>query len=152
MELCEWCGGTHPREALCTQRPKWSRRGFLALCGIGIAGALLPALPSVDPIQRAVEETFGAGVSAVGVDTGTTYKLFQVRLTYDSKTGVRIYDAAREVGQKAWMKIEPRVAPASVRRTGIDATRMAGREPDFQHVTEWTAVPSDWPPLVVKKA
>jgi hypothetical protein len=36
--LCEWCGGEHDQAALCRSRPKFSRRGFLALFGAGIAG------------------------------------------------------------------------------------------------------------------
>jgi hypothetical protein len=39
--ICEWCGHEHERAALCASRPKWSRRGFLALFGAGIAGAAL---------------------------------------------------------------------------------------------------------------
>jgi len=42
---CEWCGHDHAREALCTKRPTWGRRGFLALFGAGIVGAMLPELP-----------------------------------------------------------------------------------------------------------
>ena len=38
---CEWCGEAHAREALCQARPKWSRRGFLALLGTGAAGLVL---------------------------------------------------------------------------------------------------------------
>lgn len=50
MNACEWCGEEHEQTALCAGRPKWSRRGFLALFGAGIAGAalahVLPALPA----------------------------------------------------------------------------------------------------------
>lgn len=45
--LCEWCGHTHPREALCERRPKWSRRGFLALFGAGIAGIAAGGLGNI---------------------------------------------------------------------------------------------------------
>ncbi len=40
--LCDWCGAAHSRDALCTSRPKWSRRGFLALFGAGMAGLAIP--------------------------------------------------------------------------------------------------------------
>lgn len=43
---CEWCGHEHARDALCSGRPRWSRRGFLAMFGAGVAGlALAPSLP-----------------------------------------------------------------------------------------------------------
>lgn len=40
--MCEYCGHDHPRDALCTQRPKWGRRGFLALLGAAAVGATVP--------------------------------------------------------------------------------------------------------------
>ena len=43
---CDWCGHDHHVTALCAKRPKWSRRGFLALTGAALAGSLLPRLPS----------------------------------------------------------------------------------------------------------
>ncbi len=49
MPLCEWCGHEHRREQLCEGRPKWSRRGFLSLFGVGLAGLVLaPSLPSLE--------------------------------------------------------------------------------------------------------
>jgi len=39
MTICEWCGHEHAITALCTKRPKWSRRGFLALMGAAAVGA-----------------------------------------------------------------------------------------------------------------
>jgi len=46
---CEWCGHQHEASALCQQRPKWGRRGFLALFGAGLAGSVLStALPDVE--------------------------------------------------------------------------------------------------------
>lgn len=57
---CEWCGHDHARDALCTSRPKWSRRGFLSLFGAGIAGlAVAPSLaieracPTFEPMWAA---------------------------------------------------------------------------------------------------
>jgi hypothetical protein len=48
--MCEWCGDEHPVTALCTKRPKWGRRGFLALFGAGVAGLLVaPAVPVTEP-------------------------------------------------------------------------------------------------------
>lgn len=48
VPMCEWCGQTHAKDQLCASRPKWSRRGFLALFGAGIAGAVVAAkIPSV---------------------------------------------------------------------------------------------------------
>lgn len=50
---CEWCGHEHARDALCTSRPKWSRRGFLSLFGAGIAGlAVAPALATSDAARQ----------------------------------------------------------------------------------------------------
>lgn len=46
---CEWCGHEHAREALCTKRPTWSRRGFIALFGAGLAGLALPGIPLSPP-------------------------------------------------------------------------------------------------------
>lgn len=40
--ICEWCGHDHARTALCTKRPTWGRRGFLALVGSAIVGAAIP--------------------------------------------------------------------------------------------------------------
>jgi hypothetical protein len=60
---CEWCGHEHAREALCTSRPKWSRRGFLSLFGAGIAGlAVAPSLGvrSVGP-EVVIDMAFTAG-------------------------------------------------------------------------------------------
>lgn len=55
--ICEWCGHEHAREALCSARPKWSRRGFLAMFGAGVAGLAfgVPAPPSLgERIRRFV--------------------------------------------------------------------------------------------------
>ena len=38
MTVCEWCGHQHDVQALCSQRPKWSRRGFIALMGSAVLG------------------------------------------------------------------------------------------------------------------
>lgn len=48
--MCEWCGHDHDQAALCTERPTWGRRGFLALFGAGIAGMAVTGLPT-DPPQ-----------------------------------------------------------------------------------------------------
>lgn len=42
---CEWCGHDHEIKDLCTKRPTWGRRGFLALMGAGVVGLALPAFP-----------------------------------------------------------------------------------------------------------
>lgn len=43
---CEWCGHEHAIDALCGSRPRWTRRGFLALFGAGVLGAsFVHALP-----------------------------------------------------------------------------------------------------------
>ena len=52
--MCEWCGHDHDEAALCTERPTWGRRGFLALFGAGIAGLALTGL-STDPVQLHVD-------------------------------------------------------------------------------------------------
>jgi hypothetical protein len=39
---CDWCGHGHDRAALCTKRPRWSRRGFLVLTATGLAAMTLP--------------------------------------------------------------------------------------------------------------
>lgn len=52
IDRCEWCGHEHARDALCTSRPKWSRRGFLSLFCTGIAG--LAVAPSLSPQAKAV--------------------------------------------------------------------------------------------------
>ena len=44
MTQCEWCGHRHPQERLCSKRPTWSRRGFLAMFGVGIAGLAVGGL------------------------------------------------------------------------------------------------------------
>lgn len=51
---CDWCGHAHAREALCAARPKWSRRGFLALFGAGIAGAALGGVQAFAPAPAVV--------------------------------------------------------------------------------------------------
>jgi metallophosphoesterase superfamily enzyme len=43
--MCDWCGHDHPAAALCAARPKWGRRGFLALAGAALVGSVLPAAP-----------------------------------------------------------------------------------------------------------
>lgn len=48
IPTCDWCGHQHPVTALCSQRPTWGRRGFLALVGAALVGAALPALPVVN--------------------------------------------------------------------------------------------------------
>lgn len=49
MTICEWCGHEHAREALCSQRPKWSRRGFLALMGAAAVGMATDPLKAIVP-------------------------------------------------------------------------------------------------------
>lgn len=52
-DLCEWCGHAHPRSALCSKRPTWSRRGFLALLGaaaIGVAADPLRVLSGTESV------------------------------------------------------------------------------------------------------
>lgn len=49
--MCEWCGHDHDQAALCTQRPTWGRRGFLALFGAGIAGLAVTGLSTSDQTQ-----------------------------------------------------------------------------------------------------
>jgi hypothetical protein len=57
---CEWCGHEHARDALCTSRPTWSRRGFLALFGAGIAGlAVAPQLAAQPVVDVDVWVTAG---------------------------------------------------------------------------------------------
>jgi hypothetical protein len=69
--LCEWCGHEHARDALCTSRPKWSRRGFLALFGAGVAGlAAAPLLSSQAKAISAVSALSDAGVCYPQMITG----------------------------------------------------------------------------------
>jgi hypothetical protein len=44
---CEWCGHPHQVIELCTKRPRWSRRGFLALAGAALVGCALPDMPAL---------------------------------------------------------------------------------------------------------
>lgn len=65
---CEWCGHEHAREALCTSRPKWSRRGFLALMGAAAVGAALdPSLllkPAAPALRASHWITLDEGVAS----------------------------------------------------------------------------------------
>ena len=59
--MCEWCGHDHDQAALCTQRPTWGRRGFLALFGAGIAGLALTGLstePDVDLLLTTISRDY----------------------------------------------------------------------------------------------
>ena len=47
--MCDWCGHEHARTALCTKRPTWGRRGFLALFGCGLVGLVLGSPAQADP-------------------------------------------------------------------------------------------------------
>jgi hypothetical protein len=52
--MCEWCGHEHAVTALCAKRPKWSRRGFLAMAGaalVGIAAKGLPTIADTAPVS-----------------------------------------------------------------------------------------------------
>jgi hypothetical protein len=42
---CDWCGGQHDVRHLCHGRPRWTRRGFLVLTGLGLAGCAAPWVP-----------------------------------------------------------------------------------------------------------
>lgn len=65
--MCEWCGNEHDKSVLCTSRPKWSRRGFLALFGTGIAGAVVAV--KVPFVQTGNGYTVGSIADAVGDGT-----------------------------------------------------------------------------------
>jgi hypothetical protein len=58
-DLCEWCGHAHPRAALCSKRPTWSRRGFLQLLGAAAIGA------ATDPRCLTAEHTVSFDLSPV---------------------------------------------------------------------------------------
>lgn len=45
---CDWCGNDHDVRALCSARPKWTRRGFLALGLAAGVGAMLPTVPALN--------------------------------------------------------------------------------------------------------
>lgn len=47
MTICEWCGHEHDVTALCTKRPRWSRRGFLSLVGLGAVGLAVGGIPTL---------------------------------------------------------------------------------------------------------
>lgn len=49
MKECEWCGHDHQVTSLCTKRPTWGRRGFLALCGAAVVGAAVDPAALVTP-------------------------------------------------------------------------------------------------------
>lgn len=53
--LCEWCGAVHDPAALCHARPRWTRRGFLALALTG--GAALVIAPLMAQIAAPVLPT-----------------------------------------------------------------------------------------------
>lgn len=63
-QICEWCGHDHAKDALCASRPKWSRRGFLALFGAGIAGAVVAA-------KIPFAEASGNGYTVGGINRAT---------------------------------------------------------------------------------
>ena len=42
MVECKWCKEEHSIESLCQVRPRWGRRGFLSLFGMGLIGSVLP--------------------------------------------------------------------------------------------------------------
>lgn len=74
---CDWCGHDHPVMALCSRRPKWSRRGFLALAGAALVGAALPVPPATvvyefeftfSPILNALDPTSCLGMWVVTAD------------------------------------------------------------------------------------
>ena len=62
--MCDWCGHTHPVTTLCSKRPTWGRRGFLALLGAGLVGAALPQLTA----RTAAIDTTGADVLVLNGD------------------------------------------------------------------------------------
>jgi hypothetical protein len=73
IDRCEWCGHEHARDALCTSRPKWSRRGFLSLFGAGIAGlAVAPSLSSQAKAVSAVSALSDAAAFVAGRRGGKT--------------------------------------------------------------------------------
>lgn len=61
MTTCDWCGHAHEIHALCAQRPTWSRRGFLALMGSALAGAMIP-IPALPEPQAMLGLYQGSGL------------------------------------------------------------------------------------------
>jgi hypothetical protein len=51
--MCEWCGHQHAVTALCSKRPRWSRRGFLALMGAAAVGVATPSWAVAESIVQA---------------------------------------------------------------------------------------------------
>lgn len=75
---CEWCGHEHSRDALCTKRPKWSRRGFIAMFGMGVAGLALGRLNLPRP-----EEAFVNGI--------VRSEMMEIRMRFDPL--LRLWDS-----------------------------------------------------------
>ncbi len=68
--MCEWCGSDHPVTALCTKRPRWSRRGFIGLFGVGLAAL------AVDPatlLQPLIQPAYALGTRATD-QAGNVYR------------------------------------------------------------------------------
>lgn len=81
MLMCEWCGETHDVKSLCSAKPRWSRRGFLAMVGLGVAGlAIAPSLPELAIPLHPI------GTRAIVAD-GRVYRYFRAGST-DLVTGI----------------------------------------------------------------
>ena len=46
--MCEWCGQEHPISAICQVRT-WTRRSFLSMFGVGVAGLVLGPMAMATP-------------------------------------------------------------------------------------------------------
>ena len=78
-QMCEWCGHTHEQTALCTKRPKWSRRGFLALFGAGLVGM---AVTGLQPLSEPDLVKLWRGL--MGQDESGFLKQFDVQLNVET--------------------------------------------------------------------
>jgi hypothetical protein len=89
--MCDWCGHAHPRTALCTKRPTWGRRGFLALMGAALVGAVVPP-PVWDTADLPwANITFLAQAERVSTDAFHEANKTNVKireLTYDATTAL----------------------------------------------------------------
>lgn len=108
MLCCEWCGHEHDQRALCTKRPTWGRRGFLALLGASAVGAVLPAVPLLRP---------GDELVLYHVTEIPTRKIW-ARIVITGPELLRALNAPAGAAWKAFLQIEQAEREATYRDIG----------------------------------